>query len=484
MSSKTGKFLALALACALAVFFLYLFRLDAIGLVSTDEPRYAAIGRAMARSGDWVTPKLWGTPWFEKPALLYWMTGLATLAGLGPELAPRLPVALLSIAFLCFYFTVLRKEWNTRAAFYAVAILATSGGWLAYSQIAVFDLPLAVFFNAALLLTLPWLRSNKTNMLPWAAAMLGLAVLAKGLVPLVLVIPFFWFAKRNWRHLLHPAILAAFLAVSLPWYVLCTLRNGDPFLRTFFLQHQIGRFTSPDLQHSQSFWFYLPVLLAFLFPWTACIGLLFRPSLFRETHTRLFAAIVVWGLVFFSLSTNKLPGYLLPLLPAIAALIGLSLDRIRFAAPWLAFTTVSLVWIPVIIAILPVALTVGIRKAWPVDQVVKFQAAILLFPLLMLGAVELLADRYRFRHWAVAAISAIMTISVVWVKLTVFPSIDRTVSPRSMFQSVKPGAFVCAANMPRAWRYGLNYYFDSAIPDCKSAPERLDRVRVPVVLSH
>ncbi len=456
-----------------------------MGLVSTDEPRYAAIGRAMARSGDWITPKLWGVPWFEKPALLYWTTGLATLLGFGPELAPRLPVALLSVAFLGFFFVILRREWNTRAAFFATAVLATSGGWLCYSHIAVFDLPLAVFFNAAVLLALPWLRTGDRRSLPWAAAMLGFAVLAKGLVPLVLIAPLFWFAKRGWRDLLRPSVLSAFFIVALPWYTLCTVRNGDPFIRTFFLEHQIGRFTSPDLQHMQPFWFYMPVLLAFVFPWTICLPLLFRRALFREPHTKLWASIAVWGIFFFSLSTNKLPGYLLPLLPAIAALIGLSLDRIRLAAPWLAFTTVSLLWIPVIVAILPVALAMGIRKAWPVDQVVKFQAAILLFPLLMLSAVGLLTDRYRFRQWSVALISCIMAISVTWVKIAVLPSIDRTVSARSAFQSVKPGALVCAAAMPRAWRYGLNYYFDSEIPDCKSqTPERLDPVQVPVVLSH
>ena len=72
---------------------LYLGNLTGMGLILPDEPRYADIGRAMARTGDWVTPRLWGVPWFEKPALLYWMTGLGFRMGLGPETAPRLPVA-------------------------------------------------------------------------------------------------------------------------------------------------------------------------------------------------------------------------------------------------------------------------------------------------------------------------------------------------------------------------------------------------------
>src|SRR5579885_344233 len=94
----------------------YFSHLGAIGFVGPDEPRYAWIGRAMAESGDWVTPRLYGRPWFEKPALLYWMTGAAFRAGLGPDVAPRLPVALLGTAFLAFYWWLLRREFGCRAA--------------------------------------------------------------------------------------------------------------------------------------------------------------------------------------------------------------------------------------------------------------------------------------------------------------------------------------------------------------------------------
>src|SRR6266567_3403042 len=81
-------------------YLLYFFRLDAVGMLGPDEPRYASIAREMARSGDWITPRLWGSPWFEKPPLLYWMSGTAFRLGLGPDLAPRAPVALLATAFL------------------------------------------------------------------------------------------------------------------------------------------------------------------------------------------------------------------------------------------------------------------------------------------------------------------------------------------------------------------------------------------------
>src|SRR5438309_10369076 len=94
----------------------YLYKLDGVGILGKDEPRYVAIGRAMAQTGDWLTPRLWGSPWFEKPPLLYWMTAAGTAIGLGPELSGRLPVVLFSLAFLGVMFVVLRREFGTTAA--------------------------------------------------------------------------------------------------------------------------------------------------------------------------------------------------------------------------------------------------------------------------------------------------------------------------------------------------------------------------------
>ena len=216
---------------------LYLADLTGMGLVSKDEPRYADIGRAMARSGDWITPRLWGHPWFEKPPLLYWTIGAAFKLQTDPDLAPRLPIALLSLAFLCFFFMRLRNLWDTRVAVCATAILATSAGWLAFSHIAVTDLPLAAFFSAAVLVCL-----DPAGSLTLAAVFLALAVLTKSLVPLVLFAPVLFL---NYRSLLNrkslPA-LAVFAAVALPWYILCTLRNGNEMARVLFLEQQFGRF--------------------------------------------------------------------------------------------------------------------------------------------------------------------------------------------------------------------------------------------------
>ena len=116
---------------ALAAYFLFFFHLTGMGLIGPDEPRYAWIGREMARSGDWVTPRLWGEPWFEKPALLYWMTAIASRLGLNEDWAPRLPVACLGLLFLVFFYWRMKAEFGRAEAAYATAVLATSAGWVA-----------------------------------------------------------------------------------------------------------------------------------------------------------------------------------------------------------------------------------------------------------------------------------------------------------------------------------------------------------------
>lgn len=454
-------------ALAIAISILYFYGLTATGMVGPDEPRYAAIGRAMAHSGDWVTPRLWGDPWFEKPPLLYWMTALGTLAGLGPDLAPRLPVALLSIVFLGFFYWMLRREFGPRPAIFATLILATSAGWMAYSLAAVTDLPLSVFFSAAMLLLLPWLRDGERRLLPAAAFCLALAVLAKSLVPIVLALPVVWFGRRHLRDLARPAVVATFLIVTLPWHILCEIRNGPVFFQTLFVQHQFGRFASDALQHVQPFWYFVPALAAALFPWFFLTPLLFQRPLFEDSAPRFLLALSIFGFVFFSASRNKLPGYILPILPLLAALLGLALHRARFAGGWLALVTLMLGFIPVLGWMLPTALASGVRHAYPVDLAVRARAALLMPLFIVTGGVEAFADRAGKRNLAFGLAFAAALVCAFWLKVTALPRIDAAYSARPVWRALQAAPEPCAPPMNRTQRYGLNYYFDRNLPDCK-----------------
>ncbi|HVN64142.1 MAG TPA: glycosyltransferase family 39 protein [Candidatus Binataceae bacterium] len=419
----------------------------------------------MADSGDWITPRLWGTAWFEKPALLYWMTAAGFKAGLGPDLAPRLPVALLSVCFLIYFFLALRRAVGLTAASYATAILATCAGWLAYSRVAVTDLPMSAAFAAAMLVVLNGpLRGGVTSVTPAliAGILLGFAVLAKGLVPIVLFLPAVWFLRRHLRDLL--CLSGAALVIALPWYALVTLRNGAPFLNEFFWKHHFERFTTTALQHPQPFWFYVPVLAAGLFPWSPLLFLLFQRRLYTKNPAPYLLAWISWGFLFFSLSRNKLPGYLLPLMPAVASLAGIALAQARQSAAGvacaLAASAALLSLVPAVSQFLPHALIAGASHtpiqfsfAWVPSAVV---AAVLA------GFLEM----SRHRAAAVAMIALFMTLSIGSFIGRMYPQLDRLASARFIWNSSKNSMTCGPPSLNRAQRYGLYYYAGVSLPDC------------------
>jgi 4-amino-4-deoxy-L-arabinose transferase-like glycosyltransferase len=451
----------------LLAYLLYFYDAGAAGLVGPDEPRYASIAREMARSGDWITPRLWGQPWFEKPALLYWMSGAGFRAGLGPELAPRLPVALMAVGFLGFYWWILRREFGERPAWLATLILGTSGLWLGFSQAGVADLPLTATFSAAMLLALPWAARREARFLPAAGAMLGLAVLAKGLVPLALAAPLA-LRGRSLRDLIRPRVAGPFLLVALPWYLACYLRNGRAFLTSFFWEHHFGRFTSDALMHGQPWWFYLPVLAGALLPWSPLVPLAARRAAYRDPRRRFLLAWLLFGLVFFSVAANKLPGYVLPLMPAAAALMGLALDEAAHARPWLACCALLLVAFPIAAVVLPAAVASGFSRApHPAFQAIWLVAAG------VAAVVWVLESRGR-RLAAVLAIAAGAAAGTFYVKRATVPELDRAASARTLWREIEGRAGdVCIDNIQRNWRYGLNYYSVTPLAECSEQPKRL-----------
>lgn len=442
----------IALICAL-----YLANLTGMGLISVDEPRYADIGRAMARTGDWITPRLWGQPWFEKPALLYWMTGAGFRLGLGPDLAPRLPVALLSLGFLVFFWWRTRIEWGSRLASFASLMLATSAGWLAESHVAVTDLPLAVFFSAAVLLSLPWIARRERSLLPAAAACLGLAAMAKGLVPLALFLPVWAIGWRNLRDWLRPAPVLAFSVCALPWYILCTLRNGREFPRVLFIEQTFGRVASKALQHGQPVWFYVPILLLLLYPWFPL--LIFpgqRPSLpFRDARIRTLISVVVFGFILFSVTLNKLPGYLLPLMPAVFILLGIGMANSKRPGPAMVVPVTLLGAIPVMVAVLPGAVSHGIRSTS-----IPWENALLWF---LAAAVTGIIIGAIFRKYAFEAAALLSAVVFLWFQFAVFPGLDQAASARPLWLADHPQ---CSHGLDRQKLYGLYYYAERRLPDC------------------
>ena len=437
----------------LPLLLLYLLDLGGVGFLSKDEPRYASIGREMAQSGDMVTPRLNGAPWFEKPPLLYWAIALGRWTHLPDEWAARLPVALMSLAFLIFFFQILMREFAPRTAIAATTILATSGAWIAYSFVAVPDLPMSAALGAAMLIAVFDTRPRHGYI---AGAMLGLAILAKAFVPLVLFAPVFLIARGK-----RLAIILGCVVVAAPWYLLCCARNGEAFWDEIFWKQQVSRFFTPALQHGQPVWFYIPVILAGMFPWTPLVGLLARRQTYEDVRLRFLMGWIGYVLLFFSVARNKLPGYILPLLPALAIVLAVALEKAGPAAKWwLGASGVLLAAVPMIAAAMPDAMLSGVTRTH-----VDFGPGL---PFVAAAAAAWWLWRSEKPSLAMLTIGMAVVFAAAYVKGVAFGALDEQVSVRGFWRANhEQAANSCIdETVRREWEYGLNYYAGGQLPGC------------------
>jgi 4-amino-4-deoxy-L-arabinose transferase-like glycosyltransferase len=309
---------------------LLVLRLGAVPLLGPDEPRYARVAVEMQRAGEWVRPTLQGQPWLEKPPLYYWLAGAAFRALGESEAAARLPSVLAAVWTVGVTALVGARLFGAAVGLHAATVLGLSVLPFLYGRAASMDMLLAATVTTSTgLLGLRFLGIAGGFAIPAAAAFAGLATLAKG--PLGLLLPglvavAFILATRRWqlvRECLSPAAVLLFLAVAGPWYAAIGLDQGRRFLDVFILDHNVQRFTSTIHRHPGPFWYYVPVLLAGLFPWSGLVV----PALAGARRERSDSEVwlLVWllaPLLFFSAAGSKLPGYILPCLPPLAILVG------------------------------------------------------------------------------------------------------------------------------------------------------------------
>ncbi len=337
------------LACGLVLF---VWQLGRTGLVDETPPLFAASARAMAETGDWLTPRVNGLPRYDKPPLVYWLMGLGYLLPgqqswnpLGTW-AARLPSALGSLAvMLSLAATLLRwpqgRQQLALTAFSAALAFGLSPLVLLWSRIAVSD----ALFSACLAITLllfwrGYAAAEHASRRWWLAwVVLGLAVLAKGPVAVVLsaitLILFAWRQADGERLLARlkpwPGLLITAL-VAVPWYAAELWVEGQPFWDSFFGYHNLQRFTGVVNNHLQPWWFFLPVLVVASLPFTPLLlhGLVAslrcrRTSLPPAQSLQLFAACWLLAVLgFFTLAATKLPSYWIPATPAAALLVALA----------------------------------------------------------------------------------------------------------------------------------------------------------------
>jgi 4-amino-4-deoxy-L-arabinose transferase-like glycosyltransferase len=321
------------LVLAAVCYVLFFHGLRDIGFIGPDEPRYAEVARGMYLSGDYITPRLHGMPWFEKPVLLYWGAVVGYAAFGVNELGARFPSAMGATISVLLLYLCGRRLWGRTVAVLAALVMASSVGFFSFARAAATDMLLTACLTSALLFFLTGYNEKGRRRRPWFYAFyfcLGLGILAKGpiavILPAISLLGFVLLRRRfaEWKTW-HPEGALLCLVVAAPWYIACAWVNGYPFFREFIVNHNIGRFITEMYGHSRPLYFYGPVLLMLTFPWTFLLAPAFRRRFDLNDQILIWWAAV--PLVFFSFSGSKLPGYVLPIVPPLAIIFAKELWR-------------------------------------------------------------------------------------------------------------------------------------------------------------
>jgi 4-amino-4-deoxy-L-arabinose transferase-like glycosyltransferase len=511
MRLNQNRLRELLLLIALCGFFFF-FRLSAIGLLGPDEPRYAQIAREMLARHDWITPVLYGHSWLEKPILLYWGEMLAYLIYGVSDWAARIPSALAATVLVCGTFLMVRRIRHN-ARFDAALMIASSALVIGFARAAATDMLLAAPFALAMLAWYCWyqpaVESDERRARLWLVlfyALQAVATLAKGPVAAALaamIVIVFCAARRDRRALLgtlDPIGIAVFLAIAAPWYVLVQMHTPE-FFSVFFLKNNLARFGSNLYRHRQPFWYYIPVALAATVPWTVWLihgigdaihGLRTgssdtlsspaeaepgvdspgvdspgadsnaAPGFTFEIFLFLWAAVPI---VFFSLSRSKLPGYILPSVPALLILAATAIHRRAEAEDrphWLSICAHS-----VLLAAIAAAACMAPRLIFklPLEPSALMIAAAAGTAIFLISVIALLTSGWRMLHF-VTLLPVILAVGLFLRGIA--PAFDSAHSARPIARLMQeidqPGPLpVASFGLGRNNAFGLAFYLDRPV---------------------
>lgn len=458
----------------------FFFGLGNIGLSGADEPRYAQIAREMLARRDWVTPVFLGRPWLEKPILYYWEAMFSYGIFGVHDWAARLPGAVnASMLVVAVYFFV--RRFFRGGELDAGLMLATTVFMIAFGHAASTDMPLTAAFTMGMLAWTVWHCGRGRVWLYLFYLFMALGTLAKGPVaPLLagIILVLFAGVRRRAaliRRTLSPGGILLYAAVAAPWYFLVQRRTGN-FLRVFLLEHNLERFHTPVYHHQQPLWYFAPVLLAALAPWTvlAIAGFIRavrwqqpRERIQNPTQADILLLLALWGaapVVFFSFSASKLPGYILPSAPPFAVLGALWLRHMLTAsggkARLVAFLHALAAGAPLAAALLvPYALL----RLFPPRAAIETAAAA--------GAIAFGGVYLVTRFWGLRTLRLVTLFPVVvglgFLLRVAAPALDSRLTARpvarELIRLAPSGLPVAACGIDRELEYGLDFYLDQPV---------------------
>jgi 4-amino-4-deoxy-L-arabinose transferase-like glycosyltransferase len=457
--------------------FLFFFGLSYFGLLGADEPRYAQVAREMLERHDWITPTLGGQPWLEKPILYYWQAILSYKVFGVSDWAARLPSAVDATLMVLAIFLFLRR-FRAGTELDGALITASAAGMIGFARAASMDMPLAATFTIAMLAWYAWHETGSKTYLAAFYGFIALGTLAKGPVaPFLAAVTIVAFAaaRKNFGTILKtlwiPGVLI-FLVVAGSWYTAVQLRNPE-FFRVFILEHNLSRFGTNRYHHPQPFWFYLPVVLIGLLPWAAfaiaavveCLRNWLRDKSAGQKSGDAFSLfLLIWlalPVLFFSLSQSKLPGYILPALPAATLLLSehlrKSVEGDKKAGPLLVGVHSILSASLLLAALLLQFIVVQHRLAWNRATILAFALAGVLA--LAIAATVRLRPGLRLLRF-VTLIPVILAIAAVLRLDAHF--IDERFSARPLavsLNAIDGGSLpVAVFRVRREIEYGLHFY--------------------------
>jgi 4-amino-4-deoxy-L-arabinose transferase-like glycosyltransferase len=358
--------------------FLFVYGLGQFGLIGADEPRYAQVAREMLERHDWITPMLGGRPWLEKPPLYYWQAMMAFAIFGVSDWAARLPSVIDASLLVVAAYLFLRR-FHPGFELDGALITASAAGIVGYARAASTDMALAAAFSIGMLGWWAWRESGKKIYLTIFYGFMALGMLAKGPVAPFLaaaMIVLYSVAVREWRLILKSLWLPGmflFCVIGLPWYVAVQMRHPE-FFREFIVQQNLGRFSENLYHHSEPFWYYLPVTALALVPWTVFVIAALVHEVrwlwdrrrvtcsanvdFEKQFSIFTCCWLVVPVLFFSISQSKLPGYILPAVPAGALfLVGYLRQHLELGEPeppamWLVVAHALVAAAPIVPALL------------------------------------------------------------------------------------------------------------------------------------
>jgi len=430
--------------------FLFFYGLGEMALTDPDETFYAQTAREMSDSGQWVTPLIFGKPQFEKPVLYYWLIEISYRIFGVSEFSARVPSAVAGLIGLLGIYLLGRLVFNPLCGLLSALIMGTSAEYIALSRGCVTDMVLTVLLLFCMLFFLYGRRKQARVYYFLSSSMAALAVLTKGPIGLFIpgvVIAVYLFTGKRWKDIKEIPVfwaVAIFLAICLPWYLIAYKIHGDIFLSEFFGFQNVTRFLVPEHTTGDSPFFYIPVILGGIFPWTSFfIFALWRyykgPSDPDGYSYKFF--LTVWlavVFIFFSASRTKLVTYVFPLFPVLSIITGRFWERCitdyREDRRLRTFLNISYY------SFLAIALS-GVIAVY---FVIKHKYADAVYPVMQSGAVfmAILAVSLIFflrKRFILCFLSIILTVSISLVPVIelVLPVIEKHESRETLVALIK-----------------------------------------------